>query len=190
MIYKFREGYSLPVKAQVVGDRIAVLQKEKGERPGAHDVVEDARPEDSPLHPCFEWDDSEAAEKWRMAQARRLLASFEEVVIDERGIEHRHPACVSVSVGREPSAYMNTRMAMSQPDTSAIVIAEAKAALAGWSRRYRHLVKIAKEFGPVLEAIDALDEQKPKNGKADQKSGNGKRRRQPAERSPAQGVAC
>jgi len=36
-------------------------------------VVDEARPEDSPLHAAFEWDDSIAAEKYRLEQARRLL---------------------------------------------------------------------------------------------------------------------
>lgn len=40
-------------------------------------VVEDARPVDSPLHPYFEWNDSLAAHNWRIEQARRLLQSFE-----------------------------------------------------------------------------------------------------------------
>ena len=37
------------------------------------DVVEAARDPESPLHSHFEWDDTEAAEKWREEQARQLI---------------------------------------------------------------------------------------------------------------------
>ncbi len=37
------------------------------------DVVEYARPEDSPIHDRFEWDDSVAAEAHRLAQASALI---------------------------------------------------------------------------------------------------------------------
>lgn len=39
------------------------------------DVVDAARDPASPLHGHFEWDDSAAAEEWRLAQARTLIAS-------------------------------------------------------------------------------------------------------------------
>jgi hypothetical protein len=37
------------------------------------DVVDAAKSEVSPLHPYFEWDDTVAAEKFRLGQARNLL---------------------------------------------------------------------------------------------------------------------
>jgi hypothetical protein len=37
------------------------------------DVVEAARAKDSPIHGCFDWDDTEAANKWRLEQARELI---------------------------------------------------------------------------------------------------------------------
>src|SRR5262245_16182963 len=37
------------------------------------DVVDAAKNDASPLHPYFEWNDSEAADQWRLEQARRLL---------------------------------------------------------------------------------------------------------------------
>jgi hypothetical protein len=38
-------------------------------------VLDEARPEDHPLHSRFEWDDSAAAESWRREQAHRLIRS-------------------------------------------------------------------------------------------------------------------
>lgn len=38
-------------------------------------VLNEARAPESPLHSRFEWDDSEAAEKYRLAQAHELIQS-------------------------------------------------------------------------------------------------------------------
>jgi hypothetical protein len=38
-------------------------------------VVEAARPDDSPLHSRFQWDDAVAGEAWRREQARQLIQS-------------------------------------------------------------------------------------------------------------------
>lgn len=51
-------------------------------------LLETARSEDSSLHNKFTWDDSEAAEKWRLEEARYLIKSFRLVVtIEEREIK-------------------------------------------------------------------------------------------------------
>ncbi len=50
-------------------------------------VVSDASDPASPLHSCFEWDDSVAAHKYRLEQARVLIRSVKCVsVIDHRRI--------------------------------------------------------------------------------------------------------
>lgn len=46
---------------------------EKKGRITAPEVLDAARPESSPIHDCFDWNDSEAAEKWRLEQARELI---------------------------------------------------------------------------------------------------------------------
>lgn len=51
---------------------IAALEQDGRIRPGW--VVEAARPDDSPLHGQFTWDDTVAAEAYRLAQAGRLIS--------------------------------------------------------------------------------------------------------------------
>lgn len=43
-------------------------------------VVEAARPAQSPLHDEFDWDDSEAAERWRLEQAGQLFRRIKVVI--------------------------------------------------------------------------------------------------------------
>jgi len=40
----------------------------------AKEVLDLARPKSSPIHSHFDWNDSEAAESWRLHQARMLIA--------------------------------------------------------------------------------------------------------------------
>ncbi len=47
-------------------------------------VVEAARPEDSPLHECFTWDDRIAGEAWRLQEARVLIRTVRVDVRVER----------------------------------------------------------------------------------------------------------
>lgn len=53
-------------------DAIKSLEKSSGELL-PEDVVKSARDPESPLHAYFEWDDTEAAHKYRMSQARGLI---------------------------------------------------------------------------------------------------------------------
>lgn len=49
-------------------------------------VVDAARSPESPLHECFEWNDKKAAARFRIVQARRLIARLEVTVIEESRI--------------------------------------------------------------------------------------------------------
>jgi hypothetical protein len=49
-------------------------------------VVDDARDPGSPLHASFEWDDSEAARKYRLDQARTVIRAFHIVRIPSEEI--------------------------------------------------------------------------------------------------------
>jgi hypothetical protein len=58
------------------GVTIAELRRISAENDGklkAEDVVEAAKPEDSPLHDRFDWDNSTAGHKYRLMQARQLI---------------------------------------------------------------------------------------------------------------------
>ncbi len=65
---------------------IKALEDRRG-RLTPEQVVEAARAETSAIHGCFEWDDSVAAEKFRIDQARELLKRVKiEVTIEERTV--------------------------------------------------------------------------------------------------------
>lgn len=92
--YSFRTGTRVSgVDAQTAGQELARISHENGELT-APLVVQEARPDDAPLHPIFEWNDQVAAELHREHQARNLIRS---VQIVREGEEQPEPVYVHVS---------------------------------------------------------------------------------------------
>ena len=58
-------------------------------------VVDDARPDDAPLHSHFEWDDALAGEQYRLVQARHLIRA---VTVDAPSSALRSPQQVHISL--------------------------------------------------------------------------------------------
>lgn len=80
--YQARKGG--PIKdadAQIIGERIEYLMVKNGREITPEEVVEDASMPSSPIHEYFDWDDTTAAKKYRLWQARRILGSVIEVVV-------------------------------------------------------------------------------------------------------------
>lgn len=154
MIYQWKEGSRFPVKAQAVGERLAELSDGDIGRVTPQEVVDDARPEEAVLHPCFEWDDFEAAEKYRQEQARSIIRCVR-VVHDEA----KPPALgyVSVRLPEEGPAYVTTARAMSDDDLRNQAIADALGGLRAWQRRYEHIAELEPIFAAVQKAVERVE---------------------------------
>ena len=72
-VFRIEDGEeALGVDAQTAGSELDRIRQRDGTiRPAA--VVDEARPEEAPLHPAFEWRDTVAAEQWREHQASTLI---------------------------------------------------------------------------------------------------------------------
>lgn len=132
-------------------------------RPAA--VVENARPEDSPLHGAFEWDDGKAAEQYRLEQAQHLIRSFKiEVERDGKSVEV--PVFVNLSTDRlGPTAdnpYRLVEAVARKPDLMAVAVADALGQLEALRVRYAHLAELAD----VWASIDAHTAKRRKAGEA------------------------
>jgi len=60
-------------------------------------VVEAARDVNSPLHSAFDWDDSVAAQKWRLQQARELIMNIKVTIPEGAGEVIKIRAMVALS---------------------------------------------------------------------------------------------
>lgn len=67
-----------------VEQELASIQGQHGGVLKAEDVVAFARDPLSALHACFDWEDSEAAEKWRLSQARAVIRLHVVILSEEQ----------------------------------------------------------------------------------------------------------
>ena len=117
------------------------------------EVVDEARPEDSPLHGAFEWDDGAAAEKYRLEQAQRLIRSFR-VIVGDGAKTVEVPAFIGVSIdrteGKADNPYRLAEVVMRTPDLVSCAVEDALGQLNALRERY----KSRSDLGEVWEAID------------------------------------
>ena len=149
-MYQWKDGGRFAAPAQEVGERLEQIRARHDDDLSAEAVVDDARDPTSPLHPCFDWDDTTAAEAHRRAQARAIIRSVR-VVNPGEFRPQRTPVYVSVGSATAGSRYVTTARAMSDDDLRRRVMSEARGQLRAWKARYGHL----REFAVVVCAIDA-----------------------------------
>lgn len=153
--YGWRPGSRVSLDAQVVGKEIERLAKcHNGVLEPGH-IVEDARPDTSPLHPHFQWNDSAAAEMYREGQARDLVRCLT-VDISRSNLEARPiRAFVNVETGGE-RGYVSTAMAMSSRELRKQVIEKAFSELEAWRQRHAELTELARIFSIIDSEREAL----------------------------------
>lgn len=153
MVYQWGSR-SYSVDPQVVGDEVQRLSKvDAGLKP--EHLVKAAASETSPLHPLFTWDDTEAATKYRIHEARNVINSLKvTVVVEDR--EVKAPAFVSVGHTVENQdrgeGYRSVAVVLNDPAFASEARAEALSRLRAVRQRYASL----EELAPVWEAIDQV----------------------------------
>ena len=148
----WRHGFESKINADAVGEELARIRESKGGRLTPADVVEAARRRASPLRDCFTWDNTEAAEKWRLTEARRLIQG----ILIEHPRPEREPliAYISVTDERQGRCYKESRIVMEDMDFRAQALRECRDAIAAWRRRFRKLED-------VIQALDDFEELLP-----------------------------
>lgn len=131
--------------ANEVGAHLELLRQQFRGELTPEDVLQDARNHNSPLHTYFEWDDSSAAEQFRLSQARKLIRSVVAVYVQEDQPARRTKAFVHISEG-ETSHYRDTAEALSTEKTREIVLKRAWREFQSWKARYKDLSELAAIF--------------------------------------------
>jgi hypothetical protein len=147
-------GRAKNVPAELVADLVRELEQEHGVCDPAL-LVDAARPESSPLHGLFLWDDAVAAERHRLLQAKGIIRS---VRVTFHELAKTGPAflnVVRVVPGEgEKRGYVRTEVALANKTMRDRVVQDALTQLKAWQKRYRMISELAK----VIEAIDgAID---------------------------------
>lgn len=111
------------------------------------EVLEKAKDVNSELHKCFEWDDSIAAEKYRLQQARAIIINLVYVPKTE---EEQPVRCFQITTERR--VYQPTQQFLVQKNEYQSLLLRAKAELESFKRRYATLT----ELESVFEAIGSI----------------------------------
>lgn len=119
MVYEWKMPSLYPISAQKAGEELNRIYKERG-RLDAADVVEESKPKEAPLHPCFEWRDKVAAEKYREHQARNLINCVVTKKETEPGVKTEVRAFFHVERGYHP-----TGVILQKPDFRSELIRDA-----------------------------------------------------------------
>lgn len=158
--HNFKAQKDAPNNAEEVVGALEAIEARDGKlTPEA--VLEEAVRRDSPLHDHFEWDDGEAAKRWRLEQARSLIASVRVTIIEGR---RRPPYRAFVHVPAEQPHYASSHLAMSNADKRSLILSHALAELRSFQKRYDELFELADIFGAIrrtLEKFGGEDAQQP-----------------------------
>lgn len=151
MVYEWK--FPMPVDAQIAGEELARIEGEHNSLTPEL-VLEESREENAVLHPCFEWDDSIAAEKYRLEQAGCLLRNIV-ITVTKTAEEVDAPKDVKVrayvNVSEEKKGvYVPIKTALSQENYRKRVLENALSEL----RMFQNKYAIYAELAGVCKAID------------------------------------
>ncbi len=111
-------------------------------------VLEKAKDKKSELNKCFTWNNDEAAEKYRLIEARRIIQLL---VVSPRDSEDAQPVRI-FQISSEKNQYQENEYFMRNEDEYQILLKRALAELDAFKRRYATL----SELENVMLAIDEL----------------------------------
>ena len=148
MIYQWKIP-TVPVSAQTAGEEFERIYRERGKLDPA-DVVNESREETAPLHPCFEWNDEIAAEKYRVTQAGNIIRAL---VTVEEAADTSSETRAFVHVRRD---YHPISVVVNDKDMMSELLESAEKDLMAFKRKYSEL----RQLSQVLSAIDAYQQAK------------------------------
>jgi inactivated superfamily I helicase len=120
------------------------------------DVVEAARPVKSVLHRHFEWDDSKAAEQYRLEQARDLIQVCVTVIESPEDPDKLVAVRMYTSLPdfrkAERGGYLRTEEVLEDAELREQAIKQAISEFQRWEEKYKNL----EEFISVYDAMRAV----------------------------------
>ena len=106
-------------------------------------IVAFARNEDTELHKCFTWDDREAAEKWRLQEARLIVCNL---VFEEK--DETKPVIRAIQLG--DAGYTPVKLIIQHKDEYQRLLERAMGELRAFKARYKMLTELEE----ILALID------------------------------------
>ena len=158
MVYKYEWKFKQSVDADIVGKEFERLEEQNGSL-NAVDVLDSAKAESSPLHSLFEWDDTVAANKYRLSQANYYIRTLIRVEVKEGEQPTSFRAYVNVNTNPQSAGvFENTPKALSLEETRRIVLNNALKELVNFQKKYNTLTELSAVFQAIDTVVNSLDE--------------------------------
>lgn len=130
---------------------LSKIAKNNGGFVNPHKVVEYAKNPKSAMHSCFDWDDTEAASKWRVHQARLLITQIFVTVSPSNNEPVR--ALVSLVGDRNrQGGYRLMGSVLKDDDLTKRMLNDAKAMMVIFIARFKKLEKVTA----VIDAMESF----------------------------------
>lgn len=127
-----------------------ILKKNRGKL-YEEDIIDAAKPKDSPLHCYFTWDNDKAAEKCRIIEARKLIRI---VVETPKGFDKPMRVFVSLTTDREEDGgYRMVTTVLSDRSMRAQMLQDALDDLRILEAKYSNLTELAGVFKEYRKLI-------------------------------------
>lgn len=161
--YRAKAGAPFPKeKAEEVGKVLEKIQKRHKGKLSTKAVLFEARNPKSKIHPYFNWKDGEAAEKWRLHQAR-LLINHVEVVYIHQEIEELYPQYINIlntneDEKEEPErAYVDHITVGNSEFLRQQALTDALKQLIHWKEKYKWLNELNTIVQEIIKLEDKFD---------------------------------
>jgi len=119
----------------------------------AEDVVEAARPEDSPLHKRFTWNDGEAAHLWRLEEARRIIrVTVRYIKVGKKRIPIRVFVSLTPDRDDDGGGYRSTVDVLSRSETRQQFLRDACAEMESFKDKYKSIRELSEVFLAMTRA--------------------------------------
>jgi hypothetical protein len=144
-------------------------------------LVEEAQPEDAPLHRFFNWDDSDAARRYRLGQATRLIKKVRVKRVDDTSSPPKAVPEYFKVQKEDGRKYAHVSEVMTDADFRRSVVQAAWLRLMAWRREYSNLSELAAIHDAIDQASSQIERAAAagarRRGRGGARSSPGRRRR-------------
>lgn len=140
--------FKFKADAQKCADEIMEICEEL-ESATPQQILEKARDSNTELHKCFTWDDTEAAEKWRISEARAVVRNLK--IIEQKLDKQPEPTTIRVFYKTDnESGYKPTKLILKKPDEYKTLVERCRSELLAIKQKFNSI----SEYEEIWEMIN------------------------------------
>jgi len=142
---------------EAVRIRLEEIAARTGGRLTPEDAIEDAKDPESPLHPHFTWDDSEAAQKQRLYEARTLIRSVRVTTVVNQTVMRTIAYVRDPSRPGDEAGYISTAVLRTEEDLARAALVEEFGRAAAAMRRALEVARALSLESEVQHQIASIE---------------------------------